>query len=349
MRTTLHFAFGFCGLFGHAQSPVYDLFGNYPDNIGSSIVTSATPINQETSGANAMWDFSQLSQIGLCGEVRRAASPSETATFPNTTSAKVLSTLLNGETTTTSASIFTSLSNGVRSITGSSSSEGFEINYSTDNALIGTFPLTYGYSNTDATAGTYVYGIYSGTFTGTITSSVDGYGTLHMNNTDSNLYPDQTRNVTRFKTVQNISINYGFLTNAGTVTITSYSYSSLDFNGGAFPLFQSITTSISVPLLSINQTTTQMIRTSEIQLATKEFQTVENVVISPNPAANFISIKTPGNQKINSLNIYDSTGKQILTMQNPNETIGIGNLQNGLYFITIQTDLGTETKKIVKK
>lgn len=348
MKASLLLVFGFCSIFSHAQSPVYDLFNNYPDEIGAIVVTSGTPVNQEISGANAIWDFSQLSKIGMCGEVRRDAFPSEMAVFPNTTSAKVLSTLLTGETAVSSASIFTGLSGGVRSITGSSSSEGFEINYGTNNALIGSFPLNYGYLNTDTTAGTYVYGTYSGTFTGTITSSVDGYGTIHLNNIDNSLYPDQTRNVTRLKTVQNISINYGFLTNAGTVIITSYSYASMDINPGAFPIFQSITTSISVPLLSINQTTTQMIRAADIQLATQEFQGSDHIVLSPNPAKDVLHIKSAGNQKINLLNIYDNTGKQVLTLQNPNETISIDNLQNGLYFATVYTDLGTETKKIVK-
>ena len=92
------------------------------------------------------------------------------------------------------------------SITGISADD-LIVNFVTNNATLGLFPMSFGYSNSDTVAGNYTYTTYSGTFTGTLVTTVDAHGTLNLNNTSGGFY---TGNITRLKTVLNLSLNYSF-------------------------------------------------------------------------------------------------------------------------------------------
>jgi len=82
-------------------------------------------------------------------------------------------------------------------------------------------------------------------------------------------------------------------------------------------------------------------------LATEDIQ-IEQFTIFPNPADNFLTIKSQ-NTAIVSISIYNTIGQEVLTFNNPNtfaRTIDISSLTKGMYFVNIN---GNTSKKIIKK
>lgn len=68
----------------------------------------------------------------------------------------------------------------------------------------------------------------------------------------------------------------------------------------------------------------------------------------PNPANDSFRISNANDRSVLSIHIYDSTGRLILQPK-VSETIDISTLHNGLYLVAIKTELGTQTKRLVKQ
>lgn len=76
-----------------------------------------------------------------------------------------------------------------------------------------------------------------------------------------------------------------------------------------------------------------------------------NFSVYPNPAKELISISNPKNILINGIKIVDVNGrvvKQIDVKNIANTQINVSDLTSGIYFMTINSDQGTVTKKIIK-
>lgn len=334
MKTKLLFLFSLVTFSGFSQSPIV----SFTPNTGSpfALYTADDPLDQSPEGANAVWNLTGFSPLGTSGYSTSAPTAGEVTTFPGSTGRLRHAETVDSQLTVTDI-FFKSIANDV-SITGFST-DGLVINYGTNNAHIGTYPLEYGFDNSDAVAGNYVYDTYSGTFSGTITTSVDAYGTL-----STNINTPNPQTVTRMKTTQNLSMNYGPFTNVGTFTQTIWDYFTA---GSADPALRVTTTSISIPLLSVNENTT-LAEMFVAPLATQSWQ-AGKIAIAPNPVENVLNIQTTNNQKIKSVSIADATGKIVLTDNSQNQSIEVSQLQQGVYFATVVTDAGTSTKKIMKK
>ena len=326
-----------------AQSPIPAYYGGYPDNSdpwGDGIwsrnymnLTSDSPI-EEPAGENVIWDFQQLTQTGLAFYINSIPTPEEISEYPGTT-LKLNETSTVG-TTTSNAVVYVSESAGSTSITGAIT-ESRMLNYSTDNGFIGEFPLTYGYSNTDATAGNYVFGTYSGSFAGTISTSVDAYG-LISTNLESGQMP-----VTRLKTEQSSVMTYLGVPNAGTIEQTVYYYYA-DMSSLLFPVFKSMYTTISIPALGIVETYTDYQYSGFGMLNVPGSSLTSKIEIAPNPASDIVYITA--NQLIESVDIVDINGR-IIERQTGN-TIKTSNLVSGTYFLKIATSEGSTLKKLIK-
>ena len=305
-----------------------------------SVLTSANPLNHGSSGANQTWSFGSLLPLGTSVYTYVAPTASETTTYPGTTTVIVTNTT-EGTTTTTGRMFTKNTANNTFSITGLTGTD-LNINFSTNNATLGIFPMVYGYTNTDSNvAGTYNYTTYSGTFTGTLVTTVDANGTLNL--TDFGY----SANVTRLKTVLNISLNYGIFSNVGTVTQTSYSYYD-PTNTLNNPAFRSVNTVAVVPLMSINQNNTSLEKFNNV-LATpsSELQTVW----IQNPVQNTININTSNTIDNANISVTDMLGKTIYQTKNQNISGAFEipiSLTKGIYLITIGNESGSVTKKIVK-
>jgi hypothetical protein len=341
-KTTLLFLFG-TAVLGQAQSidAFYGHLAATPtDGVNQqayAVVDSDTAVDHSPSGVNATWNFTQLSPIGPSVYSNAAPTVEETTAYPGTT---MVTTNINSAGIVMTVAKLYSVAN--QALTGATSeATGIELNY-TDNATIGTFPLDFGYTNTDAVAGTYQYLTYSGTFSGNIVSGVDAYGTLTTN--DYGFGPNEIQ-VVRLKLVQTLNLNYLIFSDVGSVTITNYHYY---MENQLFPFFTSVTTAISVPMLDISQSQTLMEASAGGSLATPVFSLNDQIRIAPNPATDFVQIGVAGGIVASAVELADVNGRVVLR-QPFAEYIGIGNIGNGIYFATIETDRGLVRKKIVKE
>ena len=318
----------FFSTLSYAQVPISTYFTGATDPSVYDIVTSSVPLDQTASGANLVWDFNQLTKVGESIDYISSPTASEITTYPKSTTIVANAT----------SKIYYSKAANALSITTLKNND-LELNYITNNATIGNFPLNYGYSNTDTTAGTFIYGMYLGTFTGTITTSFDSYGILNNGTSE--------KDVSRLKTVQNISFNYGILTNVGTAIQTTYNYYDAT-NGSNSLVFRNTTLTVNVPLLGINQTINQIERFNTMLLGTND-NTLQSssIQIIPNPIEDVLNFTT--NLKINSINISDIHGRVILESNVIKNVINIAHLQRGVYFVTFNTDKGSQVRKIIKK
>ncbi|ESU24818.1 hypothetical protein FEDK69T_03710 [Flavobacterium enshiense DK69] len=88
-------------------------------------------------------------------------------------------------------------------------------------------------------------------------------------------------------------------------------------------------------------------------LGTEAFTSVESSKLSvyPNPANNIVTISNAENLQINAVVITDVNGRTVKTLEfgGVAETqINVSDLNSGIYFMSIDTNEGTATKKIIK-
>lgn len=91
-------------------------------------------------------------------------------------------------------------------------------------------------------------------------------------------------------------------------------------------------------------------RIFELTTATKVSSLMsDNISIYPNPTRGVLNIRSKEN--IKQVIISNITGETILTNSNENQThsINLSHIKNGIYIITIKTDSGIVTRKLIKK
>lgn len=329
-----------CTLAVSAQAPINNFY-QPQDWVTYAIVQSPVPLSQQASGANVNWDFSQLDQVGISEVHTTTPTAEELAIYQHSTAVTETISTMGSE--DFSNKIFSRTVGTTVSITGANTSQ-IELIYDTDQATLGSFPLNYGFSNSDGISGTYnAEGGYSGTFTGNATTAVDAYGTLTVNvGTTPALTP-----VTRLKTTQIISLNYLFFQNVGTVTQTIYSYYK-DGSPMSVPVFRSTHTNINVPMMQIDYTT-ESLESFEVQLLSRSNFQMAGFDVAPNPVNDVMTFHTKNQENIRNVKIADVNGRVILESGAIESTLDLSQLQSGTYFAQVKMDSGTFTKKIVKK
>ena len=96
---------------------------------------------------------------------------------------------------------------------------------------------------------------------------------------------------------------------------------------------------------SFNESTaSNAVSSAVLNVASEEFDKAFQMY--PNPVNDVLSISFPGN--INTVQIFDTTGKQVLQVKNPTMTIDISQLKSSIYILKIMTDDGILTKKLIK-
>ncbi|WP_196886406.1 T9SS type A sorting domain-containing protein [Aureivirga sp. CE67] len=84
-----------------------------------------------------------------------------------------------------------------------------------------------------------------------------------------------------------------------------------------------------------------------------ENQLTQNISIYPNPAKDKITISNQDESFNSSISIYDQNGRIVKYLKNiklqENLDVDISNLENGIYFVKINTEKGAYTEKIIKK
>ena len=82
--------------------------------------------------------------------------------------------------------------------------------------------------------------------------------------------------------------------------------------------------------------------------------TIENIVIYPNPTSDFVNVKLAKGTDLNNLviTLTDVNGKIVKTASNLNSlnsVFNIRNLENGVYFMDFTSSTSTTTKRIIKR
>jgi hypothetical protein len=322
---------------GFAQHQVNSFYGTNGSVFAG--VTTAAPLTHGAGGTDQTWTFSGLVPVGTATYTYVAPTAAESTTYPGTT------TVIVTTSGATEGRMFTKNTAGLTSITGLTAT-GLTINFNggtngAGNATLGTFPLVYPYNNTDSTvSGTYNYTTNNGNFSGSLVTTVDGYGVLNL--------PDYnyTGNVTRLKTVLNGTL-YVSIFPVGTVTQTTYAYYDPTDVTNNFK-FRSVNVVAVVSVAGINENITTL-EVGGLPLANSN-ATLQSVWIK-NPVENNIEINTSTTIENANISITDMLGKTIYQAKNEtiNGTFEVPvSLTKGIYMIIIGTENGSITKKIVK-
>ncbi len=320
----------------NGQTPINTFFG--VSGQVYDVVTATPDIDQSITGANAVWNFNQMVFAGQSLSTNSVPTAAQITTFPNSSALNTVQTTVNNIDST--SQIFSKNIANEISITGFQTPE-LTLNYITNNAKIGTFPLNYGYNFTDTTAGTFTNGTNTGTFTGNIVTTVDAYGTLNLNNTGNGPFNSL---VTRLKTIQNINLSIGFFP-VGTVVQTTYAY----IGASGYAELRYTKAVVNIPLANINnQTVIQIEDFVTVLLSNNENKISNKFEVYPNPVNEILNVKNDGNLKINTLIVSDINGREIINQKNNFEKIRLNEIQKGIYFLKMETENGIFTEKIIK-
>lgn len=89
---------------------------------------------------------------------------------------------------------------------------------------------------------------------------------------------------------------------------------------------------------------------SGVTLASQQFGLEGNVVMYPNPANESVSIATPNNIEVSSVEVIDVLGKKVASHANVlNNTIDVSLLSNGIYFAKFEFDGQILVKRFIKE
>ena len=94
---------------------------------------------------------------------------------------------------------------------------------------------------------------------------------------------------------------------------------------------------------------TNMVSTEIIDdLSSTNYELENNISIYPNPAKNILHIEAKNKQKIEQLKIYNLSGLELMNVEENKQLLNLESLSTGVYFIQIQTNLGTVNKRFIK-
>lgn len=295
------------------------------DSYGAvALDTASTPLPMSVSGSGVTWTVLDVTQTGTTttNTYSTAASSTNSANYPGTTIVQT-----DGTTTT-----YFKSSTNMLELLGVEASQ-FDLNYNVASATMATYPISFGYSNTDNTAegtinATTPIGAVSGTFTGAVTTTADGSGTLTINGVST------FQNVIRVKTVQNLAFDLPTPLGQiqGTIDQTLYNFYH---SSSKFPVFTVSHTVVNSPMGG--QTDSRVSTLSNVAIGVKENQRNEIAFRAyPNPASNDVDLYFVLTQTESySIEISNNLGQVV-------KTVALNNLQPGIYNESINTsDLGS--------
>lgn len=289
--------------------------------------------DSSATGLNATFDNSALTDGALITAQVSAPSPGELTAFPGTT---VKFEDGNGN------DVFYKSTAPQLEITGADVG-GAVLNFSADNAVFLKFPTAFGDTYTDTARGSFSTGTVSCLFKGNITTTADASGTLILG-------LQNFGNILRVKTVQNYNLYQSTDTNylfaVGTLVSTFYTYYN---NTNRYPIFTSTTSTISVPLLGINQTTSVAVAQNITTLGTNQNAAKKSIRVYPNPVSEnlFFDGDLTGYEFVK---VYTPDGKLVSSMMLDSGTVNMNHLPAGNYILNLSgTQQKTQNIQFIKK
>lgn len=287
------------------------------------------------TGTSQTWDYSTTP--GIYGETKTVSvvAPASTAysgDFPTATTAVDIPGFI---TSFYSSSASTRNSKGFV-FDGGSFGGTVIVKLDANDELVMNYPYAQGNTLTDAFSGnSNVMGTDYPT-TGTVTTIVDGSGTLKLNAATT------IANVLRYKLNDQATVTIPLI---GTITMDRTQYEYYDLANSSLPVFVHAKLVITIA----GSPTTQNVVMSSV--APDEYLTVsENnkatFGLYPNPANESVVISgLSGNETIS---IVDMAGRTVLTAQNSGttQTLNVSDFQAGIYNVVVITNGNKTTKKL---
>ena len=88
---------------------------------------------------------------------------------------------------------------------------------------------------------------------------------------------------------------------------------------------------------------------SNCVLSVDDFEDLNSLSIYPNPVQNKLNFENPQQISLESVEVFDMTGKKVKSFSSFGDSINIESLEQGVYFIKVMTENRTKTFKIMKK
>ena len=295
-----------------------------------AVVTST--LNQSATGAGLTWNFNVAYDNDDTSDVLSSPTSAELSSYPNATNVIKTSNASNEVV----SAVYMNKSGTSAEFVGVESS-GIKLNY-INPGVLGDFPLSFMDSNSNAISGTFDYnGSINGSFSGTITSKVDAYGTLNVD-VSGLVGEDFNGSVTRLKVVQDIELS-AFVT-ADMIQTSYYYYAS---NGDL------VFRTSDIQITGVINDTSSFIETLKSSSLGIEDQKQKQLSFStfPNPVNNELNFKIDA--EIESISIVDISGRVVLKVETDQPNLSVSQLNSGLYIANISTDKGLFSRKFVKK
>ena len=292
-----------------------------------------------TTGTGVTWNFSDIT--GYAGDQLKVLSVASAAGLGFTGSTKV-------------TEIPSFISHYWSSTATDRVSQGFIFNevslgdvtvkFSGDEEKLMSYPFAFSSTLTDTYSGTLQNAIFANpevACTGTITSTVDGSGTL--------ILPDATTttNVLRHKIVETtnatVVIIPGLPGTPVTVTRTQYDYVAATGNG--LPLFSH--SKVAIVAAALNIEVNVVLSSVDPMTASITKNDVSNFNVFPNPTQGTITLTGEFDSNA-SAQVLDQTGRIVASLDalNNGSTIDLAGLNKGIYFVAITNNGMKSTKTI---
>lgn len=85
------------------------------------------------------------------------------------------------------------------------------------------------------------------------------------------------------------------------------------------------------------------------ELSVEEINDTNQITLYPVPTKQILNVSLQNSAKIETVNVYDMTGKLVLSSNNSDAKIDLSVLNAGAYLVSVKTNKGTHTEKIIKK
>ena len=208
----------------------------------------------------------------------------------------------------------------------------------TNTAIIASYPISYGYSVTNAASGTFKYNTTNGACNGNITITADGIGTLSLAN------GIKVPNVIRLKSVEILTLSTSFLP-VGMFYQTVYNYYE---QGKKFPVvnvgyttYQLLAGTPTITALAYgNQNYFNLLGINENKMID------ENYRVFPNPFHDNFEILAKSTD--NLFQLFDLSGRLLITAKDitPEK---LAPLAKGIYILEIKNKTNVYRQKVAKE
>jgi len=321
------------------------------DFFDAKSIDTTTTLPMNVDGTGVTWNISGVSESGALNTNTyspASAYPGASTTFPGLNLVK--------EDQTTGDLNYFKVTPSTFELIGSFTSLGVanaDLNYNANSAIFLSYPVSLGYTNNDIGAGSITTSTLSGTFTSTIQTVADGFGSLVFNGGVT------LTNCLRVKTKQRIS--FAFLAGlfSGTVNQTIYNYYHSSSKHPVFTVSYNHIVSPGLPFAGIppidnRQAKAEMLSTLTIGLHDLNRQSLSFKTF-PNPATDDLNIQLVLNQnETYIIEIINSLGQivnsRVISNLNPsmhNESINVSNLKTGIYSIKVKGNNSSGLQKLM--